>query len=174
MNPPTILQPNYPPHGELTIRSLGIVTLEIVHHSVTGPDTTPLEIDRMHRGDPDYFTMIGYHYLIGRNGTIWQGRPIDCIPAAALGENTVSVDICLVGQYEPTEPNYNGPPPQAQLDALVELSAYVHRQIPSIDSTIGHHDAGLMAIPPYEDQCPGKDLLDYLPTLRKLIAKAVG
>ncbi|RIX47456.1 MAG: N-acetylmuramoyl-L-alanine amidase [Rhodocyclales bacterium GT-UBC] len=48
---------------------------------------------------------IGYHYLIGRDGTTFTGRHVDEIPAQAAGFNQKAIGICLVGldQFEPAQ-----------------------------------------------------------------------
>lgn len=40
---------------------------------------------------------IGYHYVIGRDGTVFTGRHVDEIPAQAVGYNQKAIGICLVG-----------------------------------------------------------------------------
>lgn len=40
---------------------------------------------------------IGYHYVIGRDGTTFSGRHVDEIGAHAKGYNQRSIGICLVG-----------------------------------------------------------------------------
>lgn len=40
---------------------------------------------------------IGYHYVIRRDGSIEEGRPLDQIGAHVAGQNTGSIGICLVG-----------------------------------------------------------------------------
>ena len=41
--------------------------------------------------------MIGYHYVIGTNGGIEIGRPLNMAGAHAQGYNKYSIGICLVG-----------------------------------------------------------------------------
>jgi len=40
---------------------------------------------------------IGYHFVITQDGTIWEGRNIEQIPAAQKGHNIRSIAICLTG-----------------------------------------------------------------------------
>lgn len=40
----------------------------------------------------------GYHYVVGVEGEIWEGRHLEEVPAAVKGFNSVSVNICLIGQ----------------------------------------------------------------------------
>ena len=41
---------------------------------------------------------IGYHFVITQDGTIWEGRNIEQIPAAQKGHNIRSIAICLTGK----------------------------------------------------------------------------
>ena len=69
----------------------------IIHCSATTPgmDIGVDEIRRWHmdRGWDD----VGYHRIIRRDGTLENGRPIDVIGAHALGQNTDSIGVCLIG-----------------------------------------------------------------------------
>lgn len=53
------------------------------------------EIDRWHKQRG--WKGVGYHYVIRRDGTVESGRPIDQVGAHAVGHNTGSIGICLVG-----------------------------------------------------------------------------
>ena len=39
---------------------------------------------------------VGYHFLIRKNGTLEEGRPLDRTPAAQGGNNRGTIAICLV------------------------------------------------------------------------------
>lgn len=69
----------------------------IIHHSATAASKNigAKEIDAQHRGRG--FNEIGYHLIIRRDGTLEQGRPLNCVGAHAKGYNFVSVGICLIG-----------------------------------------------------------------------------
>lgn len=43
------------------------------------------------------FTDIGYNFVILKNGTICNGRPVEKIPAHIYGHNKNSLGICLTG-----------------------------------------------------------------------------
>lgn len=165
----------FPAHDACTERDLSVVTYEVIHHSVTPLTTTVLEIDQMHRARG--FAMFGYNFAVDTHGTVFQGRQMDWVPAACEGFNTPIVAVVLIGQFEPAAADYNGPPSKEQLAALVDLSVYIHEQIPSISSTVGHSDIGHITPPPigpYIDQCPGATVENYLPTLRALVAARMG
>jgi hypothetical protein len=54
------------------------------------------EIRRWHVEDRGWAD-IGYHYLIDRDGTVIEGRPLSKVGAHAKGHNTGSVGIALFG-----------------------------------------------------------------------------
>jgi N-acetylmuramoyl-L-alanine amidase len=163
----TILHPIYAPHVPLTERSLSLVTDFIVHHS-DGPLTQgPLDIDREHRYEG--WIMIGYHYLITPDGKVYEGRPIAAIPAAAYGRNLQSVDVCLVGDFQPGTPLFTHPT-DVQVASLKELRQYVQQLVPTIERTIGHRDVAPDFYPQdegnYATACPGDALEALLPEIR--------
>ena len=77
----------------------------VVHCSATRPEwmaseginAQMKEIDAWHRDRG--FDMIGYNYLVSRNGEAVQGRPLEKTPAAQKGHNTGSIAICLIGGF---------------------------------------------------------------------------
>ena len=70
-----------------------------VHASATKPsmDIGVEEIREWHLVEPFYFDDIGYHYVIRRNGIVEFGRSKHLIGAHAIGWNSHSLAICLVG-----------------------------------------------------------------------------
>ena len=74
----------------------------------------------------------------------------------------MSVDVCLIGDFQSDDHGYNGPPSKAQIDSLVEWLVYVHKQIPSITRTCGHGD--LM-----DDACPGDVVKLMLPSIKSRV-----
>lgn len=78
----------------------------IIHHSAffqtTDLQTACQHIEQSHlnRG----YSAIGYHFLIGKNGDIAYGRPINYIGAHCKNFNTNSVGICLIGNFEEEKP----------------------------------------------------------------------
>jgi N-acetyl-anhydromuramyl-L-alanine amidase AmpD len=59
------------------------------------------------------FDAVGYHFIIRRDGTIEEGRPLDVMGAHAKGFNAESLGVCLVGnnrfdatQYESLQALY--------------------------------------------------------------------
>ena len=53
------------------------------------------EIDQWHRQRG--WVGIGYHYVIRRDGTVEEGRPVELPGAHVRGHNKYTIGICLVG-----------------------------------------------------------------------------
>ena len=78
----------------------------IVHCTATRPDwwdkktinEQVKEVEKWHVVDREW-KAIGYHYLIGRNGEVVQGRPIEMIGSHARGHNKDSIGIALFGGF---------------------------------------------------------------------------
>ena len=69
----------------------------IIHCSAVRPDQTSSarQIDQWHRAKG--WKMIGYHYVIRRDGTIEKGRPEEMVGAHTRGYNRNSIAICYEG-----------------------------------------------------------------------------
>jgi hypothetical protein len=84
---------------------------------------------------------IGYHYLIDRDGTVTEGRPIERSGAHAKGHNKTSVGISLWGghggsQDDKFEENFT--PEQDR--ALRRLIAQLRMEYPAITTIMGHNE----------------------------------
>jgi hypothetical protein len=165
-----------------TPRGASEVKLFIVHHSDGALTETVDQIHAQHLAQG--WIGIGYHVIIYPNGQAIEGRPLGCVPAAAEDANRDSVDVCLIGDFEPGTAGYSDSPTAAQLKALVDVAVFVHQQFPTIERTIGHRDVeGLRQCgsPLVTDDgtgsvataCPGQTLYDWLPTLRQKVADAL-
>lgn len=82
----------------------------IIHCSATRPDwnadlgglSKVAEIRRWHVEDNGW-SDIGYHYVIDRNGKVFEGRPEARSGAHTLGHNENSIGICLIGGFGSSE-----------------------------------------------------------------------
>lgn len=105
----------------------------IVHHT-GGTDADPLAdtssqtfeaVDAWHRVDPYVWLgypsslgyAIGYHYFIDKNGKVSQGRLDTDKGTHTKGHNTKSIDICLAGNFDVTNPTWEQ---QAALRDLIQ------------------------------------------------------
>lgn len=116
----------------------------IVHHegSTTAAGSSALAIHRYHRSLG--WAAVGYHFIIERDGTVNEGRPLWAIGAHTKGFNDDSWGVCLVGNLDME------PPTPEQVQSLTTLLQWLKSQQPNI-GVIGHGE--LMAT-----DCPGKYL----------------
>lgn len=169
----TIHPVNYPaPNSAMQPRPYSVISDIIVHHTAGSLGQLPLDIDKEHRLQG--WAMIGYNWVIPPNGDIYEGRPVNVVPAAAFGRNTESVNIVLVGQFQPDAAGYTGPPTPAQLLSLRDLCVYLHKQYTGIVRTIGHRDVAPLFYNgdgDYATACPGDKLYCELPAIKAYVSK---
>lgn len=81
---------------------------------------------------------VGYHYVIRRNGSVEQGRPVERSGAHARGHNAASIAACLVGGVDGNQhPVSNFTKAQwSSLSALVDEILQDHGPL----RVIGHRD----------------------------------
>lgn len=78
----------------------------VVHHSViyeSDDDSTMLEIQQFHR-ETRGWADVAYHFLVGKGGTIYEGRDWAVRGAHVGGYNTGSLGICLLGNFTEEQP----------------------------------------------------------------------
>lgn len=129
-----------------------------VHCAATkaSQDIGVTEIDRWHRAKG--WIMVGYHFVIRRDGTVEKGRAVDMPGAHVNGFNSVSLGICLVGGLDAEgapENNFT----KAQLAALATLLASLAISFPAA-SVQGHRD-----FPGVNKSCPCFDVRSWLKTI---------
>lgn len=124
----------------------------VIHHSVTGINTTFEQIRQMHldKGWSD----IGYHKVIDYNGNVLQGRKDSVIGAQAFGLNQESLGILCIGNFEEILPS------DKQYKALITVCATLLKRYKlPIEKLIGHKEvAKLINDPSAATACPGKNL----------------
>ena len=165
----------------------------IVHHTAGSNDYTRSEAPAIVRGIQLFHVQgngwndIGYNFLVDRFGTVYEGRfggiDRDVVGAHALGFNSGSVGIALIGTYGSTQPSKAAQDAVARLIAwrldvahvdptsfLTYVSGGSERypsEIPVVLSAIsGHRDTGFT-------ECPGDALYARLGSLAAL-ARGVG
>lgn len=94
---------------------------------------------------------IGYNYLIGGDGNVYEGRGANTVGAHVRNYNTVSLGICVIGNYEVKTPTAK------TVNALKSiLSCLMTRQkLRSNYLLRGHRDLG-------KTTCPGKYLYNII------------
>lgn len=123
----------------------------IIHCSAT-PEArvvTAEEIDDWHRGRG--WSGIGYHYVIGLDGEVWEGRDIETPGAHARGYNSHSIGICYVGgmSEDMSAPKDTRTPEQNA--ALVKLVFTLKSKYGlGNDAIFGHNEVSQKACPSFD------------------------
>lgn len=133
-----IIDPKLKFKGQLLKRRL---TKYIVLHHADASTATVYDIHQWHLKNG--WAGIGYHFYVRKDGSVYQGRPLNTIGAHVYGHNAYSVGICAEGNYMVETM------PAAQKQAIVELIKYIKEIYPTA-KIVGHKD--LMAT-----DCPGKN-----------------
>lgn len=128
----------------------------IIHCTATRPNwwegksaqQKTAEVRRWHVEDRGW-SDIGYHYLIDRDGTVTEGRPLERTGAHAKGHNTGSVGISLFGGHggnvsDQFEDNFT----EDQDRALRELIRKLKAEHPII-KVMGHNEVANKACPTF-------------------------
>ena len=147
-------------------RMNGVSRITIHHEGSAKPnnDTTPQQVaatlrliqsqhrKRMGAGD------IGYHFIIDRTGTIWQGRDWAYQGAHTSGANSNNMGIMLLGNFEIQQPTAQ------QLASLRSLAASLVRKygLDPRKDIYGHSDF-------CNTKCPGRHLKPQVQALRRSI-----
>ncbi len=126
-----------------SVLSLRKATNKIIVHHAAMKSCGVLKIHASHQRQG--WTGIGYHYLVRKNGKVYEGRPVNTIGAHCSGENTDSIGICFEGDFTTDKM------PTKQLKAGQELIAYLTKLYGlSMDDVYRHKDFNATA-------CPGKN-----------------
>lgn len=131
------------------------ITHIVLHYSATYEDQnfTVNDIDRMHRARG--WRMVGYHWIIRRDGVVEKGRPENMRGAHVGGQNTGKIGICAIGGLNrSTGPNVGvDNRTDAQITAQIRLIQECLARYPGAE-VVGHK--GLAAT-----QCPGFDVRSW-------------
>ncbi len=120
----------------------------IIHCSATpeGKDFTVQQIDQWHRQRG--FRCIGYHFVIYRDGSVHEGRPIGEIGAHCKGYNANSTGICYIGGCAADGKTPKDTRTEAQRAALVALVRELKAKYPSA-TVHGHNEFANKACPSF-------------------------
>jgi hypothetical protein len=163
----------------------------VVHHTATSNQWSPLAatqaIWRYHARTQDWGD-IRYHYLIGQDGMIYEGRWRGDQPAniyveggQTMASNTHKIGVTLLGQFEPSAAKPPpGEPTPAALDALVKLLAAIAYDVGLDPLGEAHHPIENKTYPVisghrdhYRTTCPGGNLYKLLPDIRQRVAAEI-
>ena len=109
---------------------------------------------------------IPYQFLVGYDGSLWEGRPYDYYSGATGGgNNDGNVAVSFLGCYHPSDCSTSNPVTEEMMDGgqLLVQTMVALENIPSDDDAIrGHRDW-----PDNATACPGDWLYDRLDELRE-------
>lgn len=140
-----LIRHSYRWNGSLSKRRT--TDLVVVHHTASASDITVDDIHQMHINNG--WVGIGYNIVVYPDGTIHEGRPIDCSGAHCEGENGHSIGVNLVGNFEEYAPT------EAQITSLKDVLRWLTDNYGGIEIA-GHREYNATA-------CPGQHLADRLP-----------
>ncbi len=137
-------------------RPMGRVTRITIHHTAehgkvaTLPDIEGVRrIENYHR-EGRKWCAIGYHYLIGKDGRVYEGRPAKLQGAHVLSENENNIGISMMGDWDKKLPSAR------QLSALKAFLEDTRDRFKVPKSRVyGHRDLN-------RSVCPGQALHSWL------------
>lgn len=91
---------------------------------------------------------IAYNYYIDLYGTIWEGRPEDCVGAHTTDHNSISIGICYCGGVDKNNKAKDTRTP-AQVAAMIWLCRYLHKKYPNA-TFHGHREFANKACPSFD------------------------
>ncbi|WP_288318448.1 N-acetylmuramoyl-L-alanine amidase [Xylanibacter caecicola] len=121
----------------------------IIHCSATpeGKDYTVEQISAWHRQRG--FCMVGYHYILYRDGTCHAGRPLDVVGAHCKGHNAHSIGICYIGGVTADGHTPKDTRTAEQRKAMTLLLRMLHTQFPNA-TLHGHREFANKACPSFD------------------------
>lgn len=122
----------------------------VVHHTTGRTTLTPYDIARYHVESRDW-PGIGYHYLIGADGAIYQCNRHETYSYHAGTANGYSLGVSLIGEF------MNGVfPTPSQFESACQLIAWLMQElgIADIAKVVGHKE-----VPEAQTACPGDQWL---------------
>ena len=114
---------------------------------------------------------VGYHFIIRRDGTIEEGRPVDVVGSHVKDWNSKSVGVCLVGGID-DKGNMADTRTDAQKTTLRTLLVALLRKYPVPIYGHRHFDNGKVC-PCFDADTEYKGLLQCVPVLPDLAKPSV-
>lgn len=129
----------------------------IVHCSATYPDQdVGVDTIRKWHVEERGWSDIGYHYVVRRDGTVEEGRPITKAGAHCKGHNADSIGVCLEGGLIPDTKEPSKDYTAQQLKSLGNLILTLRSKYGTKDRVIalyGHNEFDT------EKTCPNFDVI---------------
>ncbi|KAK2176396.1 hypothetical protein NP493_664g02058 [Ridgeia piscesae] len=125
----------------------------IIHHSATRGCTDKSSCSALVRSfqryhmDNNGWSDIGYNFVVGEDGNIYEGRGWGKVGAHARGHNSNSIGICVIGNFEHRTPNGAA---LSAAQSVINTGVRLGKISPSYRLR-GHRDVG-------STTCPGRRL----------------
>lgn len=132
-----IIKNNFKYNGVMTSRLS--TKYIILHHRAGNGNVESIHKQHLSQG----YSGIGYHFYIRKDGSVYEGRPLNKVGAHCKGSNNYSVGVCFEGNFEIEHMT------DAQIKAGSELLKYLFNLYPQA-KVVGHRDMMATA-------CPGKN-----------------
>lgn len=123
----------------------------VIHHSSLYEEddvTTMQAIQNLHM-DTRGWADIGYHFGVGKNGSVYEGRSVQARGTHTEARNTGTLGICLLGNFQEEFPT------NSQLVAAQQLVDWITLRL-EITHLAGHRDFNNQTV------CPGDNLYPLL------------
>lgn len=111
----------------------------VLHHRAGEGDAQSIHKSHLALG----WAGIGYHLYIRKDGSVFEGRPLDTVGAHTAGKNSESVGVCFEGNFE------NDKMSAAQINAGIKIVEFLMEKFPNA-TLVRHCDLGATL-------CPGKN-----------------
>jgi len=126
----------------------------VIHHSLTDDGAVKnWDAIKQYHMKTNKWDDIGYHYgieYIGEEATVMIGRPLETPGAHVKGFNRKSIGVCVVGNFDYTNP------PVDKWDLCVDLVRLLCKTYNiSYDAVLGHREAQIILGERYPKTCPG-------------------
>lgn len=144
-------------------RPLTQVKYLAIHHTAAPDTQTPEEIANYHI-NKNGWGGIGYHFVIGKDGTVYYVGDISTARANVANMNEAVIGICLVGNFTAGKI-----PSKQQLDSAHKLCEFLinYPNLPNLDSwdkVLGHQELPQQAV-----TCPGENWSVWKPKIMKVV-----
>ena len=140
----------------------------IALHHMAHPTADVYDVQRWHLNQG--WRALGYHYWVGFDGTVYEGRGYEHVGAGVANQNDHIISIGFQGNYQSDVAGMvtSPPMPDAQFNAGVDIINWVMEHVPTIKRVAGHRDFMATA-------CPGDTFpLAEMQTLKKRMSDTPG
>lgn len=126
-------------------RNTKVINKIVLHHRAGNGDVESIHNQHLKQG----WAGIGYHFYIRKDGTVYQGRPVEYVGSHCPSNNTNSIGICFEGNFTKEVPTLE------QIKVGKELVKELRTKYKTIQRVFNHRDL-------CKTLCPATDLVKLL------------